>query len=79
MLIPGHEFLDPLTDWRHPSHDIYASQSMAELPQEPPQAKTCHDTALKDRLDSIQGEMRHAVNKINEHIDASKKRKPSAY
>ncbi len=74
VLIPGREFIHPL-NWRHPSHDIYASQSMPDTTHEALRCPTAPDTTIPRRLDSIQGEMRHAINKLNEHIDASKKKR----
>ncbi len=65
-------------DWGYPPEFLEEEKRYLgiapELPQEPPQPKTSQFNALKDRLDSIQGEVRHAVNKINEHIDKSKKK-----
>jgi len=60
------EFIHPL-DWRHHSHDIMASPEVAERTVQPMVASSY-------RLDGLQAEIRHAVNKINEHIDASRKR-----
>lgn len=39
--------------------------------------KTCPDTT--GRLDSIQGELRHTVNKLNEHTDKKKPIKVTPY
>jgi hypothetical protein len=72
------EFVHPF-DWRHHSHDICPSLEMPVPTPAETSGETCHQTYSTKRLDSIQGEMRHLRNKLNEHIDRSRKKKSGYY
>jgi hypothetical protein len=72
------EFVHPF-DWRHHGHDICPAPNESV----PDRAKTsdepCQQHYSAKRLDSIQGEMVYLRNKLNEHIDFSKKKKSGYY
>jgi hypothetical protein len=72
------EYIHPF-DWRHHSHDICSSlDTPASTPAEPG-GETCRENYSTRRLDGIQGEMIYLRNKLNEHIDFSKKKKSGYY
>jgi hypothetical protein len=72
------EFVHPF-DWRHHGHDICPSpDAPAPTPAETG-GETSRQSYSAKRLDSIQGEMLYLRNKLNEHIDYSKKKKSGYY
>ena len=63
------EFYDPLTDWRSRTHDICASQTLAEPIPQPAESARAPETLSSRQLLSLQAEINHLKNKINEHLD----------